>query len=139
MSMLQPKRTKYRKQFKGTNTGLAHRGSSVSFGEYGLKATSRARMTAREVEAARRAMTRYVKRGGQVWNRVCPDVPVSKKPLEVRMGSGKGNVEYWVAKVQPGKVLFEIEGVDEATAREAFRLAGAKLSVSTMFVKRQVR
>jgi len=139
MSMLQPKRTKYRKQFKGTNTGLALRGSKVSFGEYGLKSTSRARMTAREIEAARRAMTRYVKRGGQVWNRVFPDVPVSKKPLEVRMGSGKGNVEYWVAKVQPGKVLFEIEGVDEATAREAFRLAGAKLSVSTMFVKRQVR
>ena len=139
MSMQQPKRTKYRKQFKGTNTGLAHRGSSVSFGEFGLKATSRARMTAREIEAARRAMTRYVKRGGQVWNRVFPDVPVSKKPLEVRMGSGKGNVEYWVAKVLPGKVLFEIEGVDEATAREAFRLASAKLSVSTMFVKRQVR
>ena len=104
MSMLQPKRTKYRKQFKGTNTGLAQRGSKVSFGEFGLKATSRARMTAREIEAARRAMTRYVKRGGQVWNRVFPDVPVTKKPLEVRMGSGKGNVEYWVAKVQPGKV-----------------------------------
>ncbi len=111
----------------------------MSFGEYGLKATSRARMTAREIEAARRAMTRYVKRGGQVWNRIFPDVPVTKKPLEVRMGSGKGNVEFWVAKVQPGKVLFEIEGVDEATAREAFRLASAKLSVSTMFVKRQVR
>ena len=139
MSMLQPKRTKYRKQFKGTNTGLALRGSKVSFGDFGLKATSRARMTAREIEAARRAMTRYVKRGGQVWNRVFPDVPVSKKPLEVRMGAGKGNVEYWVAKVLPGKVLFEIEGVDEATAREAFRLASAKLSVSTMFVKRQVR
>ena len=139
MSMLQPKRTKYRKQFKGTNTGLAQRGSKVSFGEFGLKSTSRARMTAREIEAARRAMTRYVKRGGQVWNRVFPDVPVSKKPLEVRMGSGKGNIEYWVAKVLPGKVLFEIEGVDEATAREAFRLASAKLSVSTMFVKRQVR
>jgi len=137
--MQQPKRTKYRKMFKGTNTGLAHRGSSVSFGEYGLKATSRARMTAREIEAARRAMTRHVKRGGQVWNRVFPDVPVSKKPLEVRMGAGKGNVEYWVAKVLPGKVLFEIEGVDEATAREAFRLASAKLSVATMFVKRQVR
>jgi len=137
--MQQPKRTKYRKMFKGTNTVLAHRGSSVSFGEYGLKATSRARMTAREVEAARRAMTRHVKRGGQVWNRVFPDVPVTKKPLEVRMGSGKGNVEFWVAKVLPGKVLFEIEGVDEATAREAFRLASAKLSVSTMFVKRQVR
>lgn len=139
MSMLQPKRTKYRKQFKGTNTGLAQRGNSVAFGEFGLKATSRARMTAREIEAARRAMTRYVKRGGQVWNRVFPDVPVSKKPLEVRMGSGKGNIEYWIAKVQPGKVLFEIEGVDEVTAREAFRLASAKLSVSTMFVKRQVR
>ena len=137
--MQQPKRTKYRKQFKGTNTGFAHRGSSVSFGEYGLKATSRARMTAREIEAARRAMTRYVKRGGQVWNRVFPDVPVSKKPLEVRMGSGKGNVEYWVAVVKPGRILYEIEGVDEATAREAFRLASAKLSVSTMFVKRQVR
>jgi len=137
--MLQPKRTKYRKMFKGRNAGYAVRGASVAFGEYGLKATSRARMTAREIEAARRAMTRYVKRGGQVWNRVFPDVPVSKKPLEVRMGAGKGNVEFWVAKVQPGKVLFEIEGVDEATAREAFRLASAKLSVATMFVKRQVR
>ena len=139
MSMLQPKRTKYRKQFKGTNTGLALRGSKVSFGEFGLKATSRARMTAREIEAARRAMTRYVKRGGQVWNRVFPDVPVSKKPLEVRMGSGKGNVEYYVARVQPGKVLFEMEGVAEDIAREAFRLAASKLSVETMFVKRQVR
>ena len=139
MSMLQPKRTKYRKAFKGTNTGFAHRGSKVSFGEFGLKSTSRARMTAREIEAARRAMTRYVKRGGQVWNRVFPDVPVSKKPLEVRMGAGKGNVEYWVCKVQPGKVLFEMEGVPEAQAREAFRLAGAKLSVATTFVKRQVR
>ena len=137
--MQQPKRTKYRKQFKGTNTGFAHRGSSVSFGEFGLKATSRARMTAREIEAARRALTRYVKRGGQVWNRVFPDVPVSKKPLEVRMGAGKGNVEYWVAKVLPGKILFEVEGVDEATAREAFRLASAKLSVATIFVTRQVR
>src|SRR5690349_15692798 len=137
--MQQPKRTKYRKQFTGTNAGLAHRGSSVSFGEFGLKATSRARMTARAIEAARRALTRHIKRGGQVWNRVFPDVPVSKKPLEVRMGSGKGNVEYWVAKILPGKVLFEVEGVDEATAREAFRLASAKLSVSTMFVKRQVR
>ena len=137
--MLQPKRTKYRKQFKGRNTGLAQRGSSVAFGEFGLKSTERARMTAREIEAARRAMARYVKRGGQIWVRVFPDVPISKKPLEVRMGAGKGNVEYWVAKVLPGKVLFEIEGVDEATAREAFRLAGAKLSVSTMFVKRQVR
>ncbi|MGE0581448.1 MAG: 50S ribosomal protein L16 [Steroidobacteraceae bacterium] len=137
--MLQPKRTKFRKMFKGRNTGLAHRGANVSFGEYGLKATARARMTAREIEAARRAMARHVKRGGQIWVRVFPDVPISKKPLEVRMGSGKGNVEYWVAKVLPGKVLFEMEGVDEQTAREAFRLAGAKLSVSTAFVKRQVR
>ena len=134
--MLQPKRTKYRKMFKGRNGGLAHRGSNVSFGEFGLKATSRARMTAREIEAARRAMARYVKRGGQIWIRVFPDVPISKKP---RMGSGKGNVEYYVARVQPGKVLFEMEGVDEVTAREAFRLAGSKLSVSTSFVKRQVR
>jgi large subunit ribosomal protein L16 len=137
--MLQPKRTKYRKQFKGRNAGLALRGSTVAFGEFGLKSTERARMTAREIEAARRAMARYVKRGGQIWVRVFPDVPVSKKPLEVRMGSGKGNVEYWIAKVQPGKVLFEMEGVPEADAREAFRLAGAKLSVATTFVKRQVR
>ena len=137
--MLQPARRKFRKEQKGRNTGIATRGAAVSFGEFGLKATSRARMTAREIEAARRAMARYVKRGGQIWVRVFPDVPISKKPLEVRMGSGKGNVEYWIAKVQPGKVLFEMEGVDEVTAREAFRLAGSKLSVSTSFVKRQVR
>ncbi|HEX4647340.1 MAG TPA: 50S ribosomal protein L16 [Steroidobacteraceae bacterium] len=137
--MLQPKRSKYRKQFKGRNPGFAQRGNNVAFGEFGLKATSRARMTAREIEAARRAMARYVKRGGQIWIRVFPDLPISKKPLEVRMGSGKGNVEYYVARVQPGKVLFEMEGVDEVTAREAFRLAGSKLSVSTSFVKRQVR
>jgi large subunit ribosomal protein L16 len=137
--MMQPKRTKFRKQFKGRNSGLAQRGSTVAFGDYGLKATSRARMTAREIEAARRAMTRYVKRGGQVWIRVFPDVPISKKPLEVRMGSGKGNVEFYVARVQPGKVLFEMEGVTEETAREAFRLAASKLSVETLFVKRQVR
>ena len=137
--MMQPKRTKFRKQFKGHNPGLAHRGSSVAFGEYGLKATSRGRMTAREIEAARRAVSRYVKRGGQIWLRVFPDVPVTQKPLEVRMGSGKGNVEYWVARVQPGKVLFEMEGVTEDIAREAFRLAASKLSVDTMFVKRQVR
>jgi large subunit ribosomal protein L16 len=136
---MQPKRTKYRKQHKGRNAGLAQRGSTVAFGDYGLKATGRARMTAREIEAARRAMTRHVKRGGQVWIRVFPDVPVSKKPLEVRMGSGKGNVEYYVARVQPGKVLFEMEGVSEEVAREAFRLAASKLSVDTMFVKRQVR
>jgi large subunit ribosomal protein L16 len=136
--MMQPKRTKFRKQFKGNNPGLAHRGSTVAFGEYGLKATSRGRMTAREIEAARRSISRYAKRGGKIWIRVFPDVPVTQKPLEVRMGSGKGNVEYWVARVQPGKVLFEMEGVDETTAREAFRLAAAKLSVSTMFAKRQV-
>jgi large subunit ribosomal protein L16 len=137
--MMQPKRTKFRKQFKGTNGGLAQSGNYVAFGEYGLKATSRARMTARELEAARRAMTRYVKRGGQIWVRVFPDVPITKKPLEVRMGSGKGNVEYYVAKVKPGKVLFEMEGVTEAIAREAFRLAASKLSVETQFVTRQVR
>jgi len=137
--MMQPKRTKYRKMHKGNLAGVSTRGSTVAFGDYGLKATGRARMTAREIEAARRAMTRYVKRGGQVWIRVFPDVPITQKPLEVRMGSGKGNVEYWVAKVTPGKVLFEIEGVPEATAREAFRLAAAKLSVSTIFVKRKVR
>jgi large subunit ribosomal protein L16 len=137
--MMQPKRTKFRKQFKGRTSGLAQRGNSVAFGEYGLKATGRSRMTAREIEAARRAMTRYVKRGGQVWIRVFPDVPITKKPLEVRMGSGKGNVEYYVARVLPGKVLFEMEGVTEDIAREAFRLAASKLSVDTMFVKRQVR
>ena len=136
MSMLQPKRTKYRKMFKGRNAGLATRGANVSFGEFGLKATSRARMTAREIEAARRAMARYVKRGGQIWIRVFPDVPISKKPLEVRMGSGKGNVEYWVAKVQPGKMLYELEGLNETDARRAMRLAADKLPVKTAFVRR---
>ena len=137
--MMQPKRSKYRKQFKGNCRGSAHKGSSVAFGDYGLKATDRGRMTSREIEAARRAMTRYVKRGGQIWIRVFPDVPVTAKPLEVRMGSGKGNVEYFVARVQPGKVLFEMEGISEETAREAFRLAASKLSVGTAFVRRQVR
>ncbi len=137
--MMQPKRTKYRKQHKGNLAGTAIRGSTIAFGEYGLKATGRARMTAREIEAARRALTRYVKRGGKIWIRVFPDVPITQKPLEVRMGSGKGNVEYWVARVTPGRVLFEIEGVPEETAREAFRLAASKLSVSTTFAKRQVR
>ena len=137
--MMQPKRTKYRKMHKGNLAGVAIRGSTVAFGDFGLKATGRARMTAREIEAARRAMTRYVKRGGKIWIRVFPDKPITQKPLEVRQGKGKGNVEYWVAKVTPGRVLFEIEGVPEATAREAFRLAAAKLSVSTTFVKRQVR
>jgi len=136
--MLQPKRTKFRKQHKGRNRGLAQSGNTVAFGEYGLKCTDRGRITARQIEAARRAMTRFVKRGGKVWIRVFPDVPVTKKPLEVRMGNGKGNVEYWVAKVQPGSMLYEIEGVDEATAREAFRLASAKLGVPTAFVQRQV-
>ena len=136
--MLQPKRTKFRKQHKGRNRGLAQSGNSVAFGEYGLKAVARGRITARQIEAARRAMTHFVKRGGKIWIRVFPDVPVTKKPLEVRMGNGKGNVEYWVAKVQPGSMLYEMEGVDEATAREAFRLAAAKLGILTAFVARQV-
>jgi large subunit ribosomal protein L16 len=136
--MLQPKRTKFRKQHKGKNRGLAQSGNSVAFGEFGLKATQRARVTARQIEAARRAMTRFVKRGGKIWIRVFPDVPISKKPLEVRMGNGKGNVEYWVAKIQPGRVLYEMEGVTEEVAREAFRLAAAKLPVTTTFVTRQV-
>lgn len=136
--MLQPKRTKFRKQQKGKNRGFAHRGNKVSFGEYALKTVARGRITARQIEAARRAMTRHVKRGGKIWIRVFPDVPVTSKPLEVRQGKGKGNVEYWVAKVQPGKVLYEMEGVSEDVAREAFRLAGAKLPVKTVFVNRTV-
>ncbi|MYB89515.1 MAG: 50S ribosomal protein L16 [Proteobacteria bacterium] len=136
--MLQPKRTKFRKQRKGRNRGLAQNGNKVSFGEYGLKAVTRGRITARQIEAARRAMTRHIKRGGKIWIRMFPDVPVTKKPLEVRQGKGKGNVEYWVAKVQPGKVLYEMEGVDEKVAREAFRLADAKLPIRTTFVTRSV-
>ncbi|MEE8528827.1 MAG: 50S ribosomal protein L16 [Gammaproteobacteria bacterium] len=136
--MLQPKRTKYRKQQKGRNRGLAKRGSSVTFGEYGLKSIGRGPITARQIEAARRAMTRYVKRHGKIWIRIFPDVPVTKKPLEVRQGKGKGNVEYWIARVQPGRVLYEMEGVSEEVAREAFRLAAAKLPVPTVFVTRQV-
>src|SRR5215831_14506154 len=136
--MLQPKRTKFRKAHKGRNRGLATRGSSVSFGEYGLKATGRGRLTARQLEAGRRAMTRHVKRGGKIWIRVFPDKPITKKPLEVRQGKGKGNVEYWVAQVQPGKMLYEIAGVTEEVAREAFTLASAKLSVKTSFIKRTV-
>jgi large subunit ribosomal protein L16 len=136
--MLQPKRTKFRKQQTGRNRGLAQAGSRVSFGEFGLKATTRGRLTARQIEAARRAITRQVRRGGKLWIRVFPDKPVSKKPLEVRMGKGKGNVEYWVALVQPGKILYEIEGVPEDLAREAFRLAAAKLPVQTSFSKRTV-
>jgi large subunit ribosomal protein L16 len=136
--MLQPKRTKFRKQHKGRNTGLALTGSSVAFGEYGLKATARGRLTARQIEAARRAISRHVKRGGKLYIRIFPDKPVSKKPLEVRMGSGKGNVEYWVAEIQPGKMLYEIEGIPEELARQAFTLAAAKLPLRTTFAKRTI-
>ncbi|AQT61780.1 MAG TPA: 50S ribosomal protein L16 [Cellvibrio sp.] len=136
--MLQPKRTKFRKQMKGRNRGLAQRGSKVSFGDFGLKATGRGRITARQIEAARRAMTRHVKRGGKIWIRVFPDKPITAKPLEVRMGSGKGGVEYWVAQIRPGKVLYEMDGVSEQLAREAFALAAAKLPITTTFVKRSV-
>ena len=136
--MLQPKRTKFRKQQKGRNRGLAQRGNAVSFGEFGLKATTHGFVTARQIEAARRAITRHVRRGGKLWIRVFPDKPVTKKPLEVRQGKGKGNVEYWVAPIQPGRVLYEIQGVSEDIAREAFRRAGAKLAVRTTFVSRQV-
>ena len=135
--MLQPKRTKFRKQMKGRNRGLALRGSTVAFGEFGLKATERGRMTARQIEAGRRAMTRHVKRGGKIWIRVFPDKPITKKPLEVRQGKGKGNVEYWVCQIQPGRVLYEMEGVSVDVAREAFRLAARKLPFKTTFVSRQ--
>ena len=136
--MLQPKRTKYRKQMKGRNRGLAQRGSQVSFGEFGLKAIERGRLTARQIEAARRAMTRHVKRGGKIWIRVFPDKPITQKPLEVRMGKGKGSVEYWVAQIQPGKVLFEMEGVTRELAIEAFNLAKAKLPFKVAFEERKV-
>lgn len=136
--MLQPKRTKFRKQHKGRNRGLAQRGSDVSFGEYGLKSVERGQLTARQIEAARRAMTRHVKRGGKIWIRIFPDKPITQKPLEVRMGNGKGNVEYWVAQIQPGRMLYEMEGVTEEIAREAFKLAAAKLPVKTTFVARTV-
>ncbi|MAS25160.1 MAG: 50S ribosomal protein L16 [Oceanospirillaceae bacterium] len=136
--MLLPKRTKFRKVQTGRNRGLAIRGSKVSFGEYALKATGRGRLTSRQIEAARRAMTRKVKRGGKIWIRVFPDKPITEKPLEVRMGKGKGSVEYWVCQIQPGKVLYEIEGVSEELAREAFSLAAAKLPFETVFVKRTV-
>jgi len=134
--MLQPKRTKFRKLQKGRNRGLAQRGSKVSFGEFGLKAVGRGRITARQIEAARRVMTRHVKRGGKIWIRVFPDKPITKKPLEVRMGKGKGGVEYWVAQIQPGRVLYEMEGVSEELAREALELAAQKLAIKTVFVKR---
>jgi len=136
--MLQPKRTKYRKQMKLDNRGLAHKGSKVSFGEFGLKSLDRGRLTARQIEAARRTISRHVKRGGKIWIRVFPDKPVSKKPLEVRMGSGKGSVEYWVAQIKPGTMLYELEGVSEELAREAFRLAAAKLPLKTTFSIRTV-
>ena len=136
--MLQPKKTKYRKQQKGKLRGFATSGAKVNFGHFGLKATTRGRVTARQIEAARRAMTRHIKRGGKIWIRIFPDVPITKKPVEVRMGKGKGNVEYWVAKVQPGKILYEMEGVTEEVAREAFRLAASKLPVITTFVTRAI-
>ncbi|MBK81934.1 MAG: 50S ribosomal protein L16 [Gammaproteobacteria bacterium] len=134
--MLQPKRTKFRKQQKGRNRGLAERGSKVSFGEFGLKAVGRGRLTARQIEAGRRAITRHVKRGGKIWIRVFPDKPITKKPLEVRQGKGKGGVEYWVSQIQPGRVLYEMEGVPEDVARQAFTLAAAKMPFKTTFVKR---
>lgn len=136
--MLQPARTKYRKQQKGRNTGIATRGSKVSFGEFGLKAIERGRITARQIEAARRAMTRHIKRGGRIWIRIFPDKPISHKPAEVRMGKGKGSPEYFVAEIKPGKMLYEMDGVNEELAREAFRLAAAKLPVKTIFTIRQL-
>ena len=136
--MLQPKRTKFRKQQKGRNRGKANVGNKVSFGDFGLKATTRGRLTARQIEAARRAITRHVKRGANIWIRVFPDKPITKKPLEVRQGKGKGNVEYWVAQIQPGRMLYEIQGVDEELARAAFRLAAAKLPVRTTFTARTI-
>ena len=137
--MMQPKRTRYRKMHKGRNRGLAQRGNFVAFGEFGLKAITRGRITARQIEAARRALTRHVRRGGKVWIRIFPDKPITQKPLEVRQGKGKGNVEYWVSLVQPGRMLYEIEGVPEPLAREAFRLASSKLPVDTAFVRRQLQ
>ncbi len=136
--MLQPARRKYRKEQKGRNKGNATRGATVAFGDFGLKAIARSRLTARQIEAARRAMTRHIKRGGRVWIRIFPDKPISKKPAEVRMGNGKGNPEYYVAEIQPGKVLYEMDGVTEALAREAFALAAAKLPMKTAFVSRMV-
>jgi large subunit ribosomal protein L16 len=135
--MLQPKRTKFRKVQAGRNRGLA-KGTEVSFGEFGLKAVGRGRITARQIEAARRAMTRHIKRQGQIWIRIFPDKPITEKPIEVRQGKGKGNVEYWVAQIQPGKVMYEMNGVPEELAREAFRLATRKLPVKTTFVTKQV-
>lgn len=137
--MLQPKRTKFRKQQKGRNRGVATRGNKVSFGEFGLRSLEHGRITARQIEAARRAVSRFIKRGGKVFIRIFPDKPITQKPLEVRQGSGKGNVEYWVALVQPGRVLFELDGVAREFAEEAFRLAAAKLSVKTEFMVRVIK
>ncbi|WP_099868166.1 50S ribosomal protein L16 [Pararhizobium haloflavum] len=134
--MLQPKRTKYRKQFKGRIKGVAKGGSDLNFGSYGLKAQEPDRVNARQIEAARRAITRHMKRAGRVWIRIFPDVPVTSKPTEVRMGKGKGSVDYWACKVKPGRIMFEIDGVSEEIAREALRLGAAKLSVKTRFVQR---
>src|ERR1700752_2801609 len=134
--MLQPARRKFRKEHKGRNTGIATRGINVSFGEFGLKATERGRITARQIEAARRAISRHIKRGGRIFIRISPNKPISQKPAEVRMGNGKGNPEYYVAEIQPGKVLYEMDGVDEALARQAFALAAAKLPIQTTFVQR---
>jgi large subunit ribosomal protein L16 len=136
--MLQPKRTKFRKQHKGRNTGIAVKGSSVSFGEFGLKSLSRGRLTARQIESGRRAINRHVKRGGKLWIRIFPDKPITKKPLEVRMGKGKGSVEYWVAQIRPGTMLFELQGISEEMAREAFELAAAKLPLKTTFTARTI-
>lgn len=136
--MMQPKRTKFRKVHKGRNTGLAQSGNRVSFGTIGLQATSRGRLTARQIESARRAISRHIKRGGKLFIRVFPDKPITQKPLEVRMGSGKGSVEYWVAQIQPGRVLYEMEGISEEVAREALTLAAAKLPVMTKIVTRTV-
>ena len=136
--MLQPAKQKFRKQHKGRNTGIATTGNKVSFGEFGLKAITRGRITARQIEAARRVMTRHIKRGGRVWIRMFPDKPISKKPAEVRMGTGKGSVEFYVAEIQPGKMLYEMDGVPEEIAREAFRLAAAKLPIQTVFTTRHI-
>ena len=136
--MLQPVRMKYRKQHKGRNTGVATNGYDVSFGNFGLKAIGRGRLTARQIEAARRAMTRHIKRGGRIWIRVFPDKPITEKPIQVRMGGGKGSVEYYVAEIKPGKVLYEMDGVSESLAREAFALAAEKLPIRTTIVSRQV-
>ena len=134
--MLQPKKTKFRKQQKGKLRGFATSGAKVSFGEFGLKAVTRGRVTARQIEAARRAMTRHIKRGGKVWIRIFPDVPITKKPVEVRMGKGKGSPEFWACRVKPGRILFEVDGVSEEIAKEALYKASAKLPIKCKFIKR---